>query len=146
MTISWSIGHYTVYSGINNIQKGSYTKLIIMKCSPATPARIWTHNLSITSLALLQKSYPDPYSVSVPQWHVKDPGHPAKSADGRLHLNTTHPGPNKVGVAWCMPLSRHSVETYPGNELPRNLSGNFQPQLSHLTEPLWNDPDIIERN
>ena len=23
----------------------------------------------------------------LPQWHVKDPGHFAKSADGRLHLN-----------------------------------------------------------
>ena len=34
----------------------------------------------------------DSNSVSVPhpvlpQWHVKDPGHSAKSADGRLHLN-----------------------------------------------------------
>ena len=24
----------------------------------------------------------------LPQWHVKDPGHSAKSAGGRLHLNT----------------------------------------------------------
>ena len=36
----------------------------------------------------------DSYSVSVPpppvlpQWHVKDPCHSAKSAGGRLHLNT----------------------------------------------------------
>ena len=34
----------------------------------------------------------DSYSVSVPppvlpQWHVRDPGHSAKSAGGRLHLN-----------------------------------------------------------
>ena len=33
----------------------------------------------------------DSYSVSAsppvsPQWHVKDPGHSAKSAGGRLHL------------------------------------------------------------
>ena len=38
----------------------------------------------------------DSYSVSVPtpvlpQWHVKDPGHSAKSAGGRLHLNTHTP-------------------------------------------------------
>ena len=34
----------------------------------------------------------DSFSVSfpppvLPQWHVKDPGHSAKSAGGRLHLN-----------------------------------------------------------
>ena len=38
----------------------------------------------------------DSNSVSVPhpvlpQWHVKDPGHSAKSADGRLHVNTHTP-------------------------------------------------------
>ena len=38
----------------------------------------------------------DSYSVSVPppmlpQWHVKDSGHSAKSAGGRLHLNTYTP-------------------------------------------------------
>ena len=27
----------------------------------------------------------------LPQWHVKDPGHSAKSAGGRLHLNTHSP-------------------------------------------------------
>ena len=34
----------------------------------------------------------DYYSMSAPpvlsQWHVKDPDHSAKSAGGRLHLNT----------------------------------------------------------
>ena len=32
-----------------------------------------------------------PVSISppmLPQWRVKDPGHSAKSAGGRLHLNT----------------------------------------------------------
>ena len=38
----------------------------------------------------------DSYSVSVPllvlpQWQVKDPGHSAKSAGGKLHLNTHKP-------------------------------------------------------
>ena len=36
----------------------------------------------------------------LPQWHVKDPGHSAKSAGGRLHLNThttlTQRSPGKV--------------------------------------------------
>ena len=27
----------------------------------------------------------------IPQWHVKDPGHSTKSADGRLHLNMHAP-------------------------------------------------------
>ena len=28
------------------------------------------------------------FTPVLPQWHVKDPGHSAKSAGGRLHLNT----------------------------------------------------------
>ena len=40
--------------------------------------------------------YAESKSVSVPtpvllQWHVKDPGHSAKSVGGRLHLNTHTP-------------------------------------------------------
>ena len=34
----------------------------------------------------------------LPQWHVKDHGHTAKSAGGRLHLNTHSPWPTEVGV------------------------------------------------
>ena len=41
------------------------------------------------------------------QWHVKNPGHSAKSAGGRLHLN---PWPNKVRVGWL--CHRDSVGTY----------------------------------
>ena len=29
-----------------------------------------------------------------------------------------------------------------GNELTHNLSGNIQPQLSQLAEPLWTDPGV----
>ena len=39
-------------------------------------------------------------------------------------------------------LSKHGVGTYQGNELTRNSSGNTQPQLSQLAEPLWTDPGI----
>ena len=39
-----------------------------------------------------------------------------------------------------MPLSRHSVGTYQGNELRRNLSENVRPQSSQPAEPLWTDP------
>ena len=55
----------------------------------------------------------------LPQWHVKDPGHSAKSAGGRLHLNTYTHDPMKMEwadyaavQAWCGNLS--------GNELAGN--------------------------
>ena len=79
----------------------------------------------------------------LPQWYVQDPGHSAKSADGKLHLNT-HPHtlePTKsewadyVAVqAKCRYLSR--------NEPTRNLSGNVRPQSSQLAEPLWTDAGL----
>ena len=37
---------------------------------------------------------------------------------------------------------KHSVRSYQGNELTRNLSGNIRPQSSQLAEPLWTDPCI----
>ena len=62
----------------------------------------------------------DSYSVSVPpptppvlpQWHVKDPGHSAKSAVGRLHLNMHTPLTQRSRSGLTMPLSRYSVESY----------------------------------
>ena len=46
------------------------------------------------------------------QWHVKDPGHSAKSADGRLHLNmhTSLTQWSRSGLT--MPLFKHSVGIY----------------------------------
>ena len=60
----------------------------------------------------------DSYSVSVPtpawpQWHAKDLGHSAKSASGRLHLNTHAPWIQRSRTGLTMPLSRQSVDTYP---------------------------------
>ena len=46
------------------------------------------------------------------QWHVKDPGHSAKSAGGRLHLNTHTPMTQRSRCGLIMLLSRHSVGTY----------------------------------
>ena len=77
----------------------------------------------------------------LPQWHVKDPGHSAKSASGRLHLNTHTPLTQRSRSGLTMPLCRHS-ENLSGNKLTRNLSGNIRPQSSQLAEPLWTDPDI----
>ena len=49
----------------------------------------------------------------LPQWHVKGPGHCAKSEDGRLYLNTHTPVTQRSQSGLTMPLSRHSVGTYP---------------------------------
>ena len=81
--------------------------------SPTPPAGIQTRNLLITSPALLPTSYLGVCSTPVLlQWHVKDPGHSAKSAGGRLHLNMHTPLTQWSQSGLTMPLSRHSVGTY----------------------------------
>ena len=58
----------------------------------------------------------DSYLVSVPppcyQWQVKDPDHSAKSAGGRLHLNTHTSLTQQSQSGPTMLLSGHSVGTY----------------------------------
>ena len=46
------------------------------------------------------------------QWRVNDLGHSAKSAGGRLHLNTHTPLTQQSQNGLTMPLSRHGVGTY----------------------------------
>ena len=46
----------------------------------------------------------------LPQWHVKDPCHSAKSEGGRLHLNTHTLLTQRSGLT--VPLFRRSVGTY----------------------------------
>ena len=48
----------------------------------------------------------------LPQGRVKDPGHSAKSAGGRIHLNTHTPLTQRSRSGLTMPLSRHNVGTY----------------------------------
>ena len=72
------------------------------------------------------------------QWHVKDPSHSAKSAGGRLHLNTHTPLTQQSGLT--MLLSMHSVGTYQEMSSHRTLQGTLS-QSSQLTESLWTDPD-----
>ena len=43
------------------------------------------------------------------QWHVKDPGHSAKSAGGKLHLNTHAPLTHQSWSGLTILLSRQSV-------------------------------------
>ena len=73
--------------------------------------------------------------------HVKDPGHSAESAGGRLHLNTHTPLAQRSRSELTM-LSKNSVAIYQGNELTRNSSGNTRSQSSQLAEPLWTDPGV----
>ena len=75
----------------------------------------------------------------LPQWHVKGPGHSAKTADGRLHVTTPDPTKSEWAdyaavQAECGNLS--------GNELTRNSSWNTRSQSSQLAEALWTDPGL----
>ena len=51
-------------------------------------------------------------SHMLPQWHVKDASHSAKSAGGRLHINTHTPLIQRSRSGLMMPLSRQSVGIY----------------------------------
>ena len=58
------------------------------------------------------------------QRHVKDPGHSAKSAGGRLHLDM-HTVLIRSSRSELTMLSKHSVGNYEGNELKHNSSGTL---------------------
>ena len=69
----------------------------------------------------------------LPQQHVKDPSHSAKSAGGGIHLNMHTPLTQQSRSGLTM-LSKHSVETYQENELTHNSSGTLvQSHLSLLS-------------
>ena len=78
------------------------------------------------------------------QWHVKDPGHSAKSAGGRLHLNThtslTQRRPlTQQSWSWlALLLSRHSMGTYQETSSHATCQGTFS-QSSQHPEQLWTD-------
>ena len=65
--------------------------------------------------------------------------HSAKSAGGRLHLNTHTPLTQRSRSGLTMPLSRHSVGTYPETSSHATCQGKIG-QSSQLAEPLWTDP------
>ena len=115
-------------------------------------ARLVIKRLWVQILAGVAREFSSPewtlcaysYSYSTPvllQRHVKDPGHSAKSAGGRLHLNRHTSLFQWSQSGLTMPLSRHSMGTYLETS-SHNLSGNIQPQLSQLAEPLWTDPGV----
>ena len=77
----------------------------------------------------------------LPQWHVKDPGHSAKRAGVRLHLNKHTPLIQRSRSGLTMPLSRHGVETYQETSSHATRQGTLG-QSSQLAEPLRTDPGI----
>ena len=82
-------------------------------------------------------------SISVlPQWHVKVPGHSAKSAGDWLHVKTHIPWTQRSRGGLTTPLFGHNVGRYPETSSHTTLSGNIRPQSSQLAEPLWTDPSI----
>ena len=69
----------------------------------------------------------------LPRWHVTDPSHSAKGADGRLHLNT-HTTLTERSRSWLtMPLSGHSVGTYLETSSHATCLGTFS--HSRLSSP-----------
>ena len=72
----------------------------------------------------------------LPQWHIKDSGHSAKSAGGRLHTPKHTYTLDRMKL-----LSRHSVGTYPETSSHATCQGTFG-QSSRLAEPLRTDPGI----
>ena len=68
--------------------------------------------------------------------------HTAKSAGGRLHLNTHTPLTQRSRSELTMPLSSHSVGTCQETSSHATCQANTRPQSSQLTEPLCTDPDL----
>ena len=70
---------------------GKSTRLIIERFRVRIPAGV-AGEFSSSELTLCADSLFGVRSTPMlPQWHIKDPGHSAKSAGGRLHLNTHTP-------------------------------------------------------
>ena len=53
------------------------------------------------------------FTPMLPQWHVKDAGHFAKCASGRLYLNPHTPLTQRSRSGLTMPMSWHTVVIYP---------------------------------
>ena len=75
LLVEWS-GSFTCHCGNMGVEQtpnmSQHTKITLKKKnSPTAPARIWTHNLSITSPALLPTSYPGSiFTVALKRCHT----------------------------------------------------------------------------
>ena len=76
----------------------------------------------------------------LPQWHAKDPGHSAKSAGGRWHLNVHTPLTHQSQSGLTVALSRQSVgfyqETSSHTACQRTLGHSHLNLLSHCGQIL----------
>ena len=71
----------------------------------------------------------------LPQWHTKDPGHSAKSAGGKLHLNPNTPLTQRLQSGLTMPLSKHGDETPQETSSHATRQGTLgQSRLSSLNQ------------
>ena len=92
--------------------------------SPESTLCADSYSVSIPPLPPPPTPIPTPV---LPQWHVKKKktGHSAKSAGGRLHLNTYTSLTQRSRCRMTMPLSRHSVRTYPETSSHATCQGIF---------------------
>ena len=99
-----------------------------MRANPGSSGgRIFFFRVNFVCLLLFRV-----HSTSVlPRWYVEDPGHSAKTAGGRLHLNTHTPLTQQSRSGLTMPLSRHSVGTYQEMSSHATCQGTFS--HSHLS-------------
>ena len=61
----------------------------------------------------------------LPQWHVKDPSHSAKTAGGRFHQSTHTPWNQRSRSGLTLLLSRHGAGTYPETSSHATCHGTF---------------------
>ena len=74
-------------------------------------------------------------------WHIKDPSNSAKSADGRLHLNTHTPLTQWSRSGPTMPLCRHSVGPV-RKHVHKQFIRETPSQSSQLAKQMWTDPGL----
>ena len=75
----------------------------------------------------------------LPQWQVKDPGHSAKCAGGRLHLNTHTPLTQQSPSRLTIPLFRHSEGTCQktgSHAIPQGTLGHSRLRLLRHCGPI----------
>ena len=81
------------------------------KVASSNPGRA-ARELSFPESTLCADSFGVRSTPMLLQWHIKDPGHSAKSAGGRLYLNTHAPLIRQNRSGLTTPLSGHSMGTY----------------------------------
>ena len=90
---------------------GVFRLLFLILVFDRSPVRHFSRMIMITDTSVRFSTCVRSTSL-LPQWHVKDLGHSAKTAGGRLHLNIHTPLTQRSRSGLTMPLSMLSVGTY----------------------------------